>query len=254
LLDIVSVLLLLVAGIAAGTVNTVVGSGSLITFPVLLSLGLPPVLANTTNNIGVLPGSLSGAFAYRHELAGERRTLAPLIAFSAGSAIVGAVLLLALPAAMFERVVPVLIALALVLVVAAPWLRAAVERRKARQPDRPSRGIPLKVSSSLISVYGGYFGAAQGVLQLASLSAMLPGSLQRANAFKNVLVGVSNAAAALVFVFFTDIDWAAAVVIGVGSTVGGHLGGTVGRRLPPTLHRAVIVVVGLFAIAHIYFG
>jgi uncharacterized membrane protein YfcA len=233
----------LLAGVGAGTINTVVGSGTLITFPVLLAVGYPPVLANVTNTVGLFPGSLSGAVGYRRELAGQRRRLTVLGTASLIGSLIGAALLLLLPPGAFRLIVPVLIVLACVLVVLQPRL----SRRIGRRPD--GHGGPLLYLGVLGSgVYGGYFGAAQGVLLIALLGLMLDNDLQRVNAAKNVLAAVVNGTAAIVFALVTDVAWAAALLIAIGSVIGGQLGAKVGRRLSPALLRLVIVLVGMVAI------
>jgi uncharacterized protein len=246
-------LLLFVAGTAAGTINTVVGSGSLVTFPTLLALGYPPVLANVTNNIGVLPGSISGAIAYRRELAGQARGVLALALCSLIGGASGALLLLVLPASAFDTIVPVLIIAACVLVVGAPSLkRWAFRRATQARPGGAGRQTTLLTSTGLTGVYGGYFGAAQGVILLALLSILLPGDLQRANAYKNVLAAVANGAAALVFVVTTSVAWFAGGIIALGAILGGQLGASVGRRLPPVVYRIVIVLIGIAAVVYFY--
>lgn len=238
--------LVFVAGIWAGTINTVVGSGTLVSFPVLLAVGVPPVTANVSNTIGLFPGSFVGAYGYRRELAGQKERAVLLSSASALGAICGAVLLLELPAGAFKAIVPVLIGLALVLVVFGKKVTAWLAAR--------GRGATEHVTKSLWSVsfvtgvYGGYFGAAQGVLLMGFLGLFLAESLQRQNALKNVLAGVTNLVAAVVFVCVTHVDWTAALLIAGGSIVGGLLGARVGRRLSPAVLRATIVVVGLAAI------
>ena len=244
-MELLDAVLILLAGLAAGTINTVVGSGTLLTFPTLLALGYPPVVANVSNTVGLVPGSFSGAWGYRRELAGQRGRVARLGAASAVGGLCGALLLLWLPAAAFATVVPVLIGLAVVLVIIQPWLA----RRLSGRPDRPAHGgllLLLGVSGS--GVYGGYFGAAQGVLLLALLGISLDESLQRINALKNVAAGIVNLVAAVVFIVVADVDWAVAGLIAVGAIAGGQLGATVGRRLPAPLLRGFIVVVGVVAI------
>jgi uncharacterized protein len=238
--------LVVVAGIAAGTINTVVGSGTLITFPVLLSVGLPPVTANVSNSVGLFPGSFVGAYGYRQELVGQYRRARVLgVAALIGGA-VGAVLLLVLPAEAFKTIVPVLIVLALVLVVLGPRLsaRLAASGHAASTDVTPS----LWIATLLTGVYGGYFGAAQGVLLMGFMGLLLRESLQRQNALKNVLAGLVNLVAAAVFVATAHVDWAAAGLLAGGSILGGLLGARVGRRLPPAGLRALIVVVGVLAI------
>lgn len=239
--------LIVVAGLAAGTINTVVGSGSLITFPALLALGYPPLVANVSNNIGLVPGSVSGAWGYRRELAGTGRALRLLLPWAGAGAALGSVLLLVLPAAVFQSVVVVLIAAALLLVILQPRL---AHRAPLDEPSR-LRTAALVVGLFGASVYGGYFGAAQGVIYLALLSLLLVADLQVANAIKNVLAAVVNGVAAVLFVVFADPDWAVVGLIAVGAVVGGQLGSTVGRKLPPVALRAVIVVVGALAIVRV---
>jgi uncharacterized membrane protein YfcA len=238
------------AGMAAGTINTVVGSGTLITFPTLLALGVPPVTANVSNNIGLVPGSLSGAIGYRRELAGQRGRLLRLGSASLLGGALGAVLLLVLPAEAFSAVVPVLIGLGCALVVVQPWLsRRMAVRALARGTRRPVHGSLWVWSLVMLTgVYGGYFGAAQGVLLMAVLGIGLEETMQRNNATKNVLALLVNFVAALVFVAVAEVDWLVAGLIALGAVVGGQIGATVGRRLPPLLLRGVIVVVGVVAI------
>ncbi len=238
--------LVFAAGIAAGTINTVVGSGTLITFPVLLAVGLPPVTANVSNTLGLSPGSLVGAWGYRRELVGQRDRAIQLGTASMLGGIGGAVLLLTLPSSAFKAIVPVLITLALALVIFGPRLTAAITSGR----HKPSATVtPLLWTVTLgAGVYGGYFGAAQGVLLMGFLGLLLDEPLQRQNALKNILAGLVNGVAAVVFVFTAHMDWAAAGLIAAGSVLGGLLGARVGRRLPPNALRAVIVAVGVAAI------
>ena len=248
LLDVVAIF---IAGLAAGTINTVVGSGSLITFPTLVALGYPPLLANVSNNIGLVPGSLSGVYGYRRELVGQRERLRRLVPASVVGGITGSTLLLVLPSGVFQNVVVVLIAIALVLVIAQP----AISRRvAARRSVHPGSGDVTTVLFALVcaaGVYGGYFGAAQGVLLIAILGIFLDDHLQRLNACKNVLAMSVNAVASVIFVFSTHIDWQIVGLIAVGSTIGGQIGARVGRRLDPRILRALIVVVGVTALFRI---
>ncbi len=268
-LEFVELLLLSVCGIAAGLINTVVGSGSLITFPALLAFGYPPVLANVTNNLGVLPGSISGAMGYRRVLRGQWRSVFVLLLCSGVGGAIGALLLLTLPTQVFDTVVPVLIGLACVLVIIGPHLKRRIAQRQSALAARlgdstatthPDAGAPthngdsqesrpgLIVATALTGTYGGYFGAAQGVILLSVLSVLLRGSLQRANAVKNALTASANFAAGVVFVMLTPVDWLAAGVIAVGAIVGGQIGAKVGQRIPELALRIAIVVVGVTAI------
>lgn len=240
------VLAVVLAGLAAGTINTVVGSGTLVTFPVLLAVGYPPVVANVSNGIGLVPGSVSGAWGYRRELAGQGRRALRLGLMSVLGAIAGAVALLTLPEDAFRAIVPVFIAAALVLVVLQPRL-AARRRRRATAHEGPAASAGVLATG----VYGGYFGAAQGILLLAILGAALDEPLQRVNALKNVLAGVANGVSGLVFVLAADVAWEAAACVAAGAIAGGQLGARYGRRLSPEVLRALIVVVGVSAIAQL---
>ncbi len=242
-------LAVLLAGIAAGTINTVVGSGTLITFPTLLALGVPPVTANVSNTIGLVPGSVSGAIGYRRELTGQRSRILRLGTASLLGGITGALLLITLPAEAFSTIVPVLIATGCVLVV----LQPAISRRVAASAESRG-GVPehgaLWVWALVLAtgVYGGYFGAAQGVLLMAVMGIGIQESLQRLNGTKNVLAGIVNAVAAVVFIAVAEVDWTVVGLIAVGSVIGGQVGASVGRRLHPTVLRVVIVVVGVAAL------
>ncbi|WP_344005221.1 sulfite exporter TauE/SafE family protein [Streptomyces thermocarboxydovorans] len=241
------------AGIGAGTINTIVGSGTLITFPVLLTTGLPPVTATVSNALGLIPGSVSGAIGYRAELKGQRGLVLRLGVASAIGGLAGAVLLLMLPETAFETIVPVLVALALVLVIFQPRLSAAVQRRRERNGTSVgSHGGPVLFGSLLLaSVYGGYFTAAQGIIYLSLMGMLLDDTLQRLNAVKNVLAAIVNTIAALFFLFVADFDWSAVLLIAVGSALGGQVGAKVGRRLPPFALRVFIVAVGSVAIVQL---
>jgi uncharacterized membrane protein YfcA len=247
----VEALVIFAAGIAAGTINTVVGSGTLITFPTLLGFGFPPVLANVSNNVGLVPGALSGIYGYRDELTGQRARVIRLGSASLLGGLVGAILLLVLPQSAFKAIVPALIALALVMVVGQPWLAKQVAARQ-NAPNRNILGGPiLWILVLLTGIYGGYFGAAQGILLLGLLGITFDDNLQRINAVKNVLACVVNAVAAVIFIAVTHIDWTAAALIAAGSVIGGQIGARVGRRLSPWALRAVIVCVGIAALVRL---
>lgn len=241
------------AGIAAGGINTIVGSGTLITFPVLLGFGLPPVTANVSNTIGLVPGAISGVHGYRRELAGQRDRLLRLGTASLLGGITGAVLLLTLPADAFKAIVPVLILLALVLVVVQPRLSRWVKQRRADSDGpAPEHGGPaLFVAVFATGIYGGYFGAAQGVLLLGLLGVLVHDDIQRLNGVKNVLALLVNGVSALIFIVIADVDWQAVGLIALGSIIGGQLGAKMGRRMPPNVLRAVIVVVGAIAVVRL---
>jgi uncharacterized membrane protein YfcA len=243
------VLAIALAGLAAGTINTVVGSGTLITFPVLLAFGYAPVTANVSNTIGLVPGSVSGAFGYRRELAGQRERALRFGTMSVLGGITGAVLLLALPASAFAAIVPVFIGLALVLVVLQPRLTSMLAKR-GRGSGRHGRVLTL-LAVYATGVYGGYFGAAQGILLLGILGLALTQDLHRTNALKNVLAGLVNGVAGVFFIFAAHVEWAPAAIIAVSSILGAQIGARYGRRLPPRALRALIVLIGVTAIVRL---
>ena len=244
-------LAILAAGTAAGAVNAVVGSGSLITFPALLAFGFSPVVANVSNSVGLVPGNLSSGFGYRRELAGQRGRLVRLGVAAGAGALGGAIALLSLPASAFRLIVPVLILIACVLVVVQPWLSAWIS---ARRDDERERASPVLSAGIFVSgAYGGYFGAAQGLLVIGLLGTFLDETLQRVNGAKNVLVTIVNGTAAALFLVFAHVSWAAVALIAAGSTVGGLLGARYGRRLPPTVLRLFVVVIGVIAAIKLLF-
>jgi uncharacterized membrane protein YfcA len=252
-LSVFEVLALLASGMAAGTINTVVGSGTLISFPVLLAFGLAPVTANVANTIGLAPGGLTGAWGYRRELAGQGRRTARLAIGSVLGAALGAVLLLVLPPNAFKTIVPVFIVIALVLILAQPrisaWLAA---RAQAAERERGTAGPGVYGGVFVTGIYGGYFGAAQGIMLLALLTIGLDETLQRVNGVKNLLAGCANLVAGVIFVIAAPhVDWSAAGLIAAGAIAGGLIGGRYGRRLHPNVLRALIVAVGIVAIVRL---
>jgi uncharacterized protein len=281
--DLIQALAILGAGLAAGTINTVVGSGTLITFPTLLAFGYPALLANVSNNIGLVPGVLSGVYGFRRELAGQRTRLLFLGSASLLGGLLGAILLLVLPSGAFSAIVPALIGLAVVLVIVQPRLSARVAAR--RQPadaggaaegagaaesegaddaglsesgsEAKNGGAASSVSRGGLvlwalvfgtGVYGGYFGAAQGVLLLAFLGISFTDPMTRLNGAKNVLAALVNGVAAVIFIAFSPVDWTVVALIAAGSIIGGQLGARIGRRLPPIALRVLIVCVGVAAL------
>jgi uncharacterized membrane protein YfcA len=246
------------AGFCAGGINAVVGSGTLVTFPVLLAVGLPPLTATISNSIGVSAGNVTGVIGYRRELRGQRGLLLRMLPASVLGALTGAFLLLHLPAASFERIVPVLVGLAVVLVLVQPLVQRTLARRRAAAgtvaPEQlsigPGRLTALVAGAYATGTYGGYFAASQGVLQIGIFGLLLPESLQRLNALKNVLTLAVNtvAAAAYIVVAADRVDWAAAGLIAGGSLVGGYVGASLGRRLPTPVLRGAIAALGVIAI------
>lgn len=255
-------LAILAAGFWAGMINVVVGSGTLVTFPTLLLFGYPPLVANVSNNIGLVGGGITGTIGYRRELVGRGRELRRLLPASLLGGVTGAALLLILPDDAFRSIVPVLIVIGLVMVVWGP----ALQRRAARARDagtddgrlstltRPRLATVL-VGIYLLGIYGGYFGAAQGVLIVGLMSVLTSDGIQSITGLKNLLATAVNAIAAVTFLIVSpeSVDWTVVLLITAGATVGGVVGARVGRRLPPILMRALIVVIGVAAIIRMLF-
>jgi uncharacterized protein len=225
----------LAAGFAAGGVNAIVGSGSLITFPVLLAVGYPSVVANVSNTVGLVPGGVSGVIGYRRELEGQWRRAMILACGTSAGAVIGGVLLLTLPTAVFDAVVPILILLAVVLM--------AIKRTPNvhTQQEHTGRGT---AASFATGIYGGYFGAAQGIILMSLLRFCFPDDLQRLNGLKNVLAGVANGVAAILFIAVADVAWEAAALIAAGSVVGAQVGARYGRHIPSEVLRWIVVIGG----------
>lgn len=244
-------LAIVAAGLAAGTINTIVGSGSLVTFPTLLLFGFSPLVANVSNTVGLVPGSASGVVGYRRELAGQGRRAVRLGIAALLGGITGAVLLLALPASTFARVVPFLILLASGLMAIQPRVAVLVARHR---PQGAERSGALALLIFLTAIYGGYFGAAQSVLFIALLAIFVPDDLQRLNGLKNLLALLVNGVAAVVFVAVAPVDWRVAGLIAAGAIAGGQLGALVARRMSPRLLRAAVVGVGVIVALKLLVG
>lgn len=268
-------LIIALAGLWAGTINTVVGSGTLVTFPILVALGYPPVTATTSNAIGLIGGAVTGAYGYRHELVGQGHRVRRYAIASFFGAIVGTALLLSLPARAFESIVPVLVLLAVALVAIQPAMaRWSAARATARGSASGSTGGSAEGSTSgstgrsadstqadtrrtvllfvllfLVGIYGGYFTAAQGVMLVGVMGLLLPDSLQRINAFKNALTAVVNLVAGAIYAVLAPINWWVVAVIAVSSVFGGLLGARIGRSLPPPVLRGTVIVIGLAVVA-----
>jgi hypothetical protein len=247
------VLTVLAAGLGAGVVVAAVGAGSLVSFPLLLGVGLTPLVANVCNTVGLVPGGLSGSYGFRRELAGKASLVRATAVTSALGSLVGAFLLLALPATSFERVVPWLVIVAATLIAAQPVISRWLRRRPAQRPRAAPRTLPAPLGgmSSIIGVYGGYFGAGQGVMLVAFLALGLDEGLQVINGLKNVAVLSANLAAAVVFVFWAPLDWSVVGLVALGSVFGGWIGAHVGRRLPPLLFRVLVVGSGYAVGVHL---
>ncbi|MGH7775599.1 MAG: sulfite exporter TauE/SafE family protein [Candidatus Dormibacterales bacterium] len=232
------------AGVIAGGLNAIVGSGSFVAFPTLLALGYSPVVANVTNRVGLVLGLFSGVAGYRRELSGQRERVLLLGVPTLVGAAVGAALLLVLPPVIFQRVAPALIIIAIGLMLGGPRISRALEKRSDAWWVKPA----LPASIFLTAIYGGYFGAAMGVILISTLNVMVEDSLQRLNGLKNVLAGLISLAAAVYFIIFAHVAWEAAIILAGSSIVGGWLGASVGRRLSPTVLKWIIVVGGIAAV------
>ena len=255
MIDPLSAALIIAVGVVAGTVNTIVGAGSLLTFPTLLFLGYPPLVANVSNTVGLVPGTISGAIGYRRELAGQGMRARPLLVAAGLGGLTGACLLLILPAAAFARIVPVLILIACALVAIQPRLSAWVLERRARAGvAHVSGGWILVVGVYLTGIYGGYFGAAQGVILIALLAILVEDDLQRLNGLKNLITVVINGVSAILFIFLAPVAWPAAILLAIGSIVGGQLGAVVGLRLSPFALRAAIIIIGTLVAVRLLLG
>jgi uncharacterized membrane protein YfcA len=240
----VNLLLLAGAGVVAGAVNSAVGSGTLLTYPLLVASGLSPVVANGSNTLGLSPGSLAAAWGYRRELAGRARGMRPMLVVMSLGALLGALAVVRFPG-VFADVVPWLILAACVLVVIQPWLARQWELAAIHPDQGRHRGLlPALLGTG---GYAGYFGAAQGLVLMAVLTTLYDHHLQRSNGAKNLLAAVGNLVAAVVFVVAGAVSWPAAVALGVGATIGGLVGAPLARRLPQTALRALLVVVGVIA-------
>jgi len=276
----VDALLILLAGVGAGAMNAVVGAGTLITFPTLLALGFPPVVANVSNTVGLVPGSAAAAYGFRATLTGRRRLVLQLVSASAVGGVLGGALLLVLPPEAFEQVIPPLLLLSAVLAAMQPRVSAWVLARRERVAagtaadgevaDAPTSGLPAESVAAvdepvtdapvairtspilyaivfLTGIYGGYFGAAQGVILLAVLGIFVAGGMPQVNGIKNVLAGVANLVSAILFIAIAEVDWRVVGLVAVGATIGGLLGSRFGRKLPAGPLRALVVAVALVA-------
>lgn len=264
-MTVLEILLLLLAAVGAGAMNAVVGAGTLITFPTLLALGFPPVVANVSNTVGLVPGSVAAAYGFRATLVGRWPLVARLVGASAVGGIVGGALLLALPPGAFEVAVPPLLLLSGVLAALQPRVAAAVVRRREQRalaapstdadlasgPTNEPRRDPvhpaLIAAVAATGVYGGYFGAAQGVILLAVLGVFVAGGMSQVNGIKNVLAGMANLVSAVLFIAIADVNWQVAGIVAIGATIGGGVGARYGRRLPANVLRPIVVAVAVAA-------
>jgi uncharacterized membrane protein YfcA len=259
------VLLIIVAGISAGVINAVVGAGTLVTFPTLLLLGFPPVIANVSNTVGLVPGSIMASIGYRSTLRGRGPVVRRLLVATSIGGLTGGALLVLLPGRAFDTIVPWLLLIAALLAALQPRIAAAVALRRAAQRattvDDGAATVPggpvgtwFFLGILLTGIYGGYFGAAQGVMLLVILGLALGGPLNELNGIKNILGGTANLVSALLFIAIAEVDWSVAGLVAVGATIGGGLGGRYGRRLPSSALRVLLVVIAVVAAAVRFVG
>ncbi|WP_307853700.1 sulfite exporter TauE/SafE family protein [Nocardioides palaemonis] len=245
-------LLVVVTGFGAGVLSSTVGVASLLSFPVLVGLGLPPVAANVSNTLGLIPGGLGGVVGYRREVREAGPVARMIVLVCAVGAVAGAALLLGLPPGVFEAVVPYLILFTCALVGIQPrvaaWLRARHERRHGEQlAERRHMSPATTAFATLTGVYGGYFGAGAGVMMVAVLGIGTDLELRVVNGLKTLSLMVGNIVAGLIFVVVADPRWDVAVLLAVGSLVGGYVGARIGRVLPDAVFRWAVVAAGVVA-------
>ncbi|PTA47219.1 sulfite exporter TauE/SafE family protein [Micromonospora sp. RP3T] len=240
-MDLSDVALLLVAGLAAGTVNAVAGGGSLITFPALIATGLPPVAANVSNSVAVFPGYVASVVGSRADLPRGRALWSLLPTVAVGTAL-GCVLLLATPARAFEVVVPFLVLGATAILAFQDPLRRLVGHPSRLSPRR--RTVTVQTMVLVGTVYGGYFGAALGVMLVAGLALVLDATLARVTAVKNLLSAMVGLTTLVIFALFGPVQWVAVAVVAPATIAGGYAGARLARRLPAVVLKTVIVLFG----------
>ena len=241
-MDLSHVLLLIGAGVAAGGINAIAGGGSLITFPSLLATGLPSIDANVTNSISVFPGYVSSVAGSRADLAGQSRRLRTIVPTCLAGSVAGCALLLLTPARAFDLVVPFLVLGAAATLAFQERLRGLVGHPRSMPPQRAT--VILQVVVFAGAVYGGYFGAALGVMYVAALALVLDEPLHRINALKNVLSAVVGLVTVVIFALFAPVHWGAVLTLTPATLLGGYAGARLARRLPARVLRYLIVSYG----------
>jgi len=236
---------LVATGVLGGAINAAVGSGTLLTYPVLLAAGIPPVAANGSNTTGLSPGSFASAWAYRAEIAPRLRELALPVCATIVAAALGALLVVLLPSAVFSAAVPFLVGIATVLIACQPLIN-----RWTREHAWGGRHS-VWPWTSLVGIYGGYFGAGQGIMLMAVLGARYDRDPQVCNGAKNLLAACANVTAAVVFALSGSVVWVAALCLALGAIPGGYLGGRAARRLPRSFLRALVVAIGVVATCYL---
>ncbi|CAM3692170.1 sulfite exporter TauE/SafE family protein [Nocardioides zeicaulis] len=244
--------LVVAAGLGAGVLSSTVGVASLLSFPILVGLGLPPVVANVSNTLGLIPGGVGGVLGYRAEVREAGPVARAIVLVCALGAVAGAALLLGLPPGVFEAVVPFLILFTCALVGVQPrvaaWLRARHERRHGEQPAERRHMSPTTTAfATLTGVYGGYFGAGAGVMMVAVLGLGTDLELRVVNGLKTLALMVGNIVAGAIFVVVAHPRWDVVVLLAAGSLVGGYVGARIGRLLPDAVFRWAVVAAGVVA-------
>ncbi len=235
---------LAIAAVAAGLINALAGGGSLITFPTLMAVGIPPVMANVTNTVALCPGYLGATLAQKKDLHGQQKRIRLLLPSAVIGGIIGGILLLNSSDKVFERLIPFLILLAAALLAFQDTLRSWLQRRQGDENGHiPEIFAVLPIA--LASIYGGYFGAGLGVIKLAILGLFLKDNLTRLNALKQLLSLVVNVAASWFFLFSNQVYWSAAIVVAIGSLIGGLLGGKLARIISPSYLRKTVVILSI---------
>ena len=244
MISIIDFLILFAAALAAGLFNALAGGGSIFTFPALVAIGLPPIVANVTNTVALCPGYVGGVLAQRRDLAGQGRRMLLLLPVAGAGGIVGALLLTRTSDSTFRALVPVLVLGACFLLAIQDRLRAMLQGRRARI------ALVWAVPPVLLAaIYGGYFGAGLSVMFLAMIGLAIDDNLTRLNALKQAMSLVTNIAAAIWFALTADVVWPAAGVMAVGALVGGALGGRLAGSVKPTTLRMIVIAVGLLIAA-----
>ena len=242
---------LAIAAVAAGLINALAGGGSLITFPTLMAVGIPPVMANVTNTVALCPGYLGATLAQKKDLHGQQKRIRLLLPSAVIGGIIGGILLLNSSDQVFDRLIPFLILLAAALLAFQDTLRSCLQRRQGdKKGNIPEIWAFLPIA--LASIYGGYFGAGLGVIELAILGLFIKDNLTRLNALKQLLSLVVNVAASWFFLFSNQVDWSAAIVVAIGSLIGGLLGGKLARIISPSYLRWTVVILSIIT-ATVYF-
>ncbi len=241
-------LIVAAVGFLAGVFNSVVGFGTSITFPALVLLGYSPLVANTSNKVGLLPGILSGIFGYRRELIGHRKDILVVIVVGIIGGLGGGLLLVGLPAKTFTAVAPIIIIASTVLFIFQPYLSRRAKAARAADAEPRSGWKPRSVLL-VGALSGGYFGAGQGVIYIASLAMVVKSGLQHVIALKNVMGAVVTGTSSILFLAIAPVSFWVALYLAAGSIGGGYLGAVVGRKLPTTVLRLVVIAVSLVAAA-----